>query len=1048
MALGPDQTAPRARNDVARVANQAEVALVVRGEAELAQNQVQPLEATGADLLNYAYTQTQAVSEVKSIDGHQAVVSQITVNGKQLDVLLTEGSFNKSRLEQRAYAESLGYRLATREENQAYVEGLLAKEGSETISDAERDSLRTYRERLVRDSKGGLDIDRWLVREENSWGGLDHPRIGALYVRASAASELYELYSTLIRNLPPLGVSLLHQVVHYQNFHGYALGEVFHNFGDLATYVSNSDRPEECWRTIQSSIARLAAHKVPLDFFGVAIAEELRETSHDNAAFERAEETLRLLHNLSQRSGLIEGDESPRMLSIEEERGVFRLLAAAADAGGRSASARVLTILSQPDDPSHEKLACADVAKLCDAPEGISDKAWIAIGKSIEFYRERRFPLRRLCEVVLDLDADIDGDHELAEETWRAATELMLALQDAPLPSGERGLPYDLISKQFVERYMNSGDESQQLLIHFLCGMTQFHEKLHDKAQGASDIKSSQEITEVLRTNLNEITDQGFGLTDNPAMVHKLKLILSQGNIDSLQGFFTMLRDLKMHALTDIMRNATDESRKAWARNLMAREFNMGGPPYVEGTEAARRHFNETMQVVDRALRDNKGLGGMAFDTRGLPRTRRFEPIPPMLVRFGLDSAEATYIVNSKDNSRFPGKGFYIRGIDPHKVFRADPKWKELGKSSPHWKWLEGGGLFGSSYFHRFNMEDFSKIDFLDLRGVEVAIPPADRRYMLDGVPYSYLFYNRHFAPYPQAALGVPSVVIHELLGNSLIDANDFRGFDPSRTDISKADFSYKGLLAACERRGLNLLDLTYGSVMGGGLCNVYLPQALPHYAWQQSAVASPDWTDSWGHIHKYFQVSRLASGARGLHEHLAYARRLHYDVMDLFRSLQDYVAARRFALSFYKMGCTIIRDSDSTQGRDERGGQQLNAAESPERRVHEYRYRMLQESYRWYHGAREQRWQFEHFPELHFAWVLDPNSLPPKSERRFHLDLATMVLRTKAGKFQLPKDGDGMGEEERAIWAEHVVPHFERDSVGWEPRFLMRNGAFSIYEG
>lgn len=366
---------------------------------------------------------------------------------------------------------------------------------------------------------------------------------------------------------------------------------------------------------------------------------------------------------------------------------------------------------------------------------------------------------------------------------------------------------------------------------------------------------------------------------------------------------------------------------------------------------------------------------------------------------------------------------------------------------------MENGGLFGTPYFHQFSMTDFGRCGFLQLRGVEVVVPPSERRYVLDGVPYSYLVYNRHFAPYPQVALGVPTIVINDLLGNSLVDSNDFRGFEQSRSDVSKADFSYRGLLEACQRRKLNLLDLTYGSVIGGGLCNAFLPKSLPHYEWERTAGAATGWTDSWGHIHKSFRLGQHSSMGRTLDEQLNYARVLHYDVMNVMRPLQDYLSAFRFALSLYKMGYTLVRDSDfrevdEDQQEDDQSEQQEDAGGEPqERRVHEYRYRMLQECYRWYHGGREQGWHFEQFPELHFAWVLDPNSLPPQSQRRFHVDLATMVLKTQDGTFQLPTDGDGTGEEERALWAEHVVPHFENHSTGWEPRFLMRHGAFSIYE-
>jgi len=146
-------------------------------------------------------------------------------------------------------------------------------------------------------------------------------------------------------------------------------------------------------------------------------------------------------------------------------------------------------------------------------------------------------------------------------------------------------------------------------------------------------------------------------------------------------------------------------------------------------------------------------------------------------------------------------------------------------------------------------------------------------------------------------------------------------------------------------------------------------------------------------------------------------------------------------------MGTTLIKASDVRGDSNEPGDADFSGSQFDEARVHEYRFRMLEETYRWHWGAKEQRWRHELFPELHYAWVLDPNSLPPQSQRRFHIDLATMVLKTKNGSFQLPKDGDGSGDEEREIWTEEVVPHFETNSVGWEPRFLMRNGAFTIHE-
>jgi hypothetical protein len=515
------------------------------------------------------------------------------------------------------------------------------------------------------------------------------------------------------------------------------------------------------------------------------------------------------------------------------------------------------------------------------------------------------------------------------------------------------------------------------------------------------------------------------------------------------------------------MRNSADPKRQEWARDVMSKSYNMGGPPYREGTPEARAHFNEAMSVVDPAFRDAKGFGGIAIDARGLPRSRQLEPVPPMLVRFALDSAEKTYILNSSNNLSFPGKGLLLSQIDTHKVFSTDPSWRKRGKDSPHWRWTEQSGLFTHSLFHNFNLEDFSEASFLFLRGVKAVIPSKSARYMLDDTPYSYLVYNRHFYPGVEVALGVPTEVLLGLVGPSLISAEDYKGFDPHRADLAHVDLSFQNLWQACAAKNLNLLDLTYGSVIGGGLCNAYLPEALPHYRWEreQKTDAGSAWTDAWGHIHKSFRLGHYSSSMKvELNRYLVGARELHHNVLDVFRSLQGHLTAVRFALSFYKMGSTKIAPHDFKQADPiEPDQQQQEAAEArnqeneeaedqaapqqADRPVHEYRYRMLEEAYRWHLGAREQGWNVGQVPVLHFAYVLDPNSLPQMGARKFQLDTATMILTTQDGSFQLPKNSDGRGEIERELWRKHVIPHFQNRSTGWEPRFLLRDGAFTINE-
>lgn len=850
-------------------------------------------------------------------------------------------------------------------------------------------------------------------------------------------------YRALEQKLVPPGLAVLRRIVNYHIEKKFPLDGVFGNFAEMAEYTQTyfpDHGVNEVWQAMSELVQKLMQKSVPLDYLGIAAFEEYVTAADGDKALQRIEQYLETWYRLSTNPDIKADNQAAQ-----------KFLAAVAALGPASPAGKVLEMLTTSDDGSGEILDLPTIAGLFGGNiERISPEAWIAIGRSIEAYRAKRYELTRLVKDIIAIDREIADLKVDVREVWKSGMEVLFELREAELP-------YDLISGELIKRFHDAGEEPQALLSHFIRGMSRFSE--HLARMGQPDPR------EALRKTLNAITSQSFGLTDNPAMVHKLNLILAEGRISSIPEFFVKLRDLKMHALTDIMRNATDEARKKWARELMAREFNMGGPPYEEGSVAARRHFNQTMEVVDRALRDSKGFGGLALDSRGVPRSDELEAVPPMLMRFGIHSARQTFILNSSDNQSFPGKGCVIQGVRCDRVFSADPHWRQNKKSSPYWRWTEGDGLFNNQYFHDFDMDYFERSAFVFMRGLKIVIPPASLECILDQEPYSYLVYNRHFYPGPEVALLVPTVVVRELLGSSLIQADDYRGFDQHRTDISQIDFSYQNLLARCQARGLNLLDLTYGSVIGGGLCNAYLPKSLPHYDWERGVDSSYGWTDSWGHVHKSFRLGSYGRMGRTLDESLQSARRLHSWVYDVARPLQDYLSAFGFAFSFYKMGSTLIGETDFREpnqdpGREQEGEENEREDDGQEEElsfedrlerdnppVHEYRYRMLEETYRWYLGATEQGWHRDQFPILHFAWVLDPNSLPGASQKKFEIDVATMILKTPEGSFQLPKDGNGFGEEERELWRKYVVPFFESDSTGWEPRFLLRDGAFQIHE-
>jgi hypothetical protein len=425
-----------------------------------------------------------------------------------------------------------------------------------------------------------------------------------------------------------------------------------------------------------------------------------------------------------------------------------------------------------------------------------------------------------------------------------------------------------------------------------------------------------------------------------------------------------------------------------------------------------------------------------------------------MIVNFGRDVARSVYVINSSDNNEFPGKGILLSGIIPEKAFAPDPHWEDAGKDSPFWQWTEGNGLFANEYFHDFDFEDLRRTDFLMMRGMMAVMCPGNPRFKLDGVDYSYVVYNRHFySEGVEVALLVPTVVLQEKIRNTLIDIEDFQGFSSEQDDAMEVGLGYIDLLDACEAKGLNLLNLTYGSVIGGGLCNAYLPESAPHYTWEREHDASA-WTDRWGHIHKSFILGRYGSSMNNsLDEQLGFARELQKNVYDVSSALIDQSDAMRFALSFYKMGSTLISTSDDPdQDLEEQQfeeEEEENSSDEDPGAISPGRYRMLEEIYRWRQGAAENGWPVSQIPILHSAYVLDPNNIPSPGQKKYELDLATMVLTTDDGEtVQFPKDGTGFGDEERDLWRIFVVPHFSGPgSTGWEPRMLMRDGAFTIEE-
>jgi hypothetical protein len=109
-----------------------------------------------ADKLNQLGALLQRAALLKS---DYAIAGQVSLDGERFDTLLSKSSFSTTHFNEIGVEQKDGYRLATRAEQLAYVDRLIGREldGSATV--AELNALGVYRERVVRDNRGGIGVE-------------------------------------------------------------------------------------------------------------------------------------------------------------------------------------------------------------------------------------------------------------------------------------------------------------------------------------------------------------------------------------------------------------------------------------------------------------------------------------------------------------------------------------------------------------------------------------------------------------------------------------------------------------------------------------------------------------------------------------------------------------------------------------------------------------------------------------------------------------------------------------------------------------------------
>jgi hypothetical protein len=127
-----------------------------------------------------------AAERVMTIGDDWVVRRIVEFEGKELEIFLTS-EIGRSPEEQVAHAKELGYRIATRKEHRAFIQGLLDARKVGALSEAEAAALGTYEDCRVGDDQGALVV--WLggVRTDDDF--LQERTRLALYVRELGQSK-------------------------------------------------------------------------------------------------------------------------------------------------------------------------------------------------------------------------------------------------------------------------------------------------------------------------------------------------------------------------------------------------------------------------------------------------------------------------------------------------------------------------------------------------------------------------------------------------------------------------------------------------------------------------------------------------------------------------------------------------------------------------------------------------------------------------------------------------------------------------------------------
>ncbi len=605
--------------------------------------------------------------------------------------------------------------------------------------------------------------------------------------------------------------------------------------------------------------------------------------------------------------------------------------------------------------------------------------------------------------------------------------------------------------KDFVEQYKAKNLELDDLVVAFgnfnsftpsdtlyktFKSAIGFHLNLSDNSGDRREVLNCFETL----AQMNEV----------PALIRNYQYAIDSGYLKTAEDSKKLITEITIHSAICNLIRADNEVTREYSRNIIQNTAQNDPVPYpiydVLGNPnpEAIKVYDETFSVYRRAYNVHHGFSSLTFATKRPPTKES-----PLLARFGKDvtgpvgdsenKEQYVHCLNAKDVNLFPGRGYKISGLNPYKIFVADDDalfedGDPFNKYKQAWSWA--AGVF----------DDLPNTEFIFTRGFIAVTNKSDKYKLLDvngkKVHFSYVIFNDHHHNYAcNVAFLVPTDALMKKIKETEIPHDSYTGPIKTKKDINEIGLKPEDMISDAAKRKENFINLCWGSNIGGGLCNGYLPGSSPFHEWETKKNMKGQTRDFYGHVHKsHITGSWQRNSTKEQDEKLKPLRAAHSQVYEITNNYQNLLDLFKISFSLWCKGQTIgelpERPDDYNFNEDDyeqtklsemdgygnteqilKTGDVSNFSSNPNSN------RMLIESYKW-HSARESGNNNKNdFPVLvltnGFDWWSKPNT-------PFYLDTYDMTLTIDDEKIQLPLNGNGTGNEELDIWYNKIILYTE----------------------